>query len=63
METDGAPEVQPSGQETNPIVLEPALVEPPTDLNQPGDSMVPLDPEECSSEFRDLWSASRSFQL
>jgi hypothetical protein len=51
METDGAPEVQPSGQETNPIVLEPALVEPQTDLDQPGDSKVPLDPEECGSEF------------
>ncbi len=51
METEGIPEVQPSGQEPNPIVLEPALVEPPTDLNQPGDSMVPLDPEESSSEF------------
>ncbi len=51
METDAIPEVQPSGQESNPIVLEPALVELRTDLNQPGDSLVPLDPEECSSEF------------
>jgi len=51
METDGIPEVQLSGQESNPIVMDPALVEPLTDLNQPGDSMVPLDPEECSSEF------------
>jgi hypothetical protein len=49
METAGITEVQPSGQEPNPIVLEPALVEPQTDLNQPGDSKVPLDPEECGS--------------
>ncbi len=51
METAGITEVQLSGQEANPIVLEPALVEPQTDVNQPGDSMVPLDPEESSSEF------------
>ena len=51
METDGIPEVQLSGQESNPIVLDPALVAPLTDLDQPGDSMVPLDPEEWSSEF------------
>ena len=51
METDGIPEVQLSGPGSNPIVADPALVAPLTDLNQPGDSMVPLDPEECSSEF------------
>jgi len=51
METDGIPEVQLSGPGSNPIVVDPALVAPLTDLNQPGDSMVPLDPEECSSEF------------
>ena len=51
METDGIPEVQPSAQDSNPIVLDPALVAPLTDLDQPGDSVVPLDPEECTSEF------------
>ncbi len=51
METVGIPEVQLSGQDSNPIVLDPALVEPLTDLDQPGDSKVPLDPEECGSEF------------
>ena len=42
METDGIPEVQLSGQESNPIVLDPALVEPLTDLDQTGDSVVPV---------------------
>ncbi len=51
METDGTPEIQLSGQESNPIVLNPALVVPLTDIDQPGDSVVPLDPEECSSEL------------
>jgi len=51
METDGIPEVQPSGQDSYSIVVDPALVAPLIDLNQTGDPMVPLDPEECSSEF------------
>ena len=50
METDGVPEVQPSGQDINPIVVNPALVIPLTDLKSPGDSMVPLDPEESGSD-------------
>ena len=50
METVGIPEVQLSGPDYNPIVVDPALVVPLVDLNQPGDPMVPLDPEECSSE-------------
>ena len=51
METDGIPEVQPSGSDSKPIVLDLALVAPPTDLDRTGDSVVPLDPEECSSEL------------
>ena len=51
METDGVPEVRPSGQDLNPIVLNPTLVVPLIDVKSPGDSMVPLDPEESSSEY------------
>ena len=51
METDGAPEVQPSGQDLNPIVLDPALVVPLIDVISPGDFLVPLDPEESGSEY------------
>ena len=56
METEGSPEVQLSGQESNPIIADPALVAPLIDVNQPGVSLVPLDPEECSGESlsRDL---------
>jgi hypothetical protein len=58
METDEAPEVQPSGQDLNPIILDPALVVPLIDVISPGDSIVPLDPEETVSGPRTLISTS-----
>ena len=51
METAGASEVQPSVQDLDPIVLDPALVVPVIDVISPGDSMVPLEPEESGSEY------------
>ena len=42
METDGEPEVSLSGQDIDPIVLDPSLTRPKTTLKVPGDPWVPL---------------------
>ena len=62
MKTDGAPEVQPSGQDSNPIILDPALVVSLIDVQSPGDSMVHwiLRKAVASIWSRELESAPRS---
>jgi len=62
METEEEPEVQISDQDINPIVLDASVSDPQQGLRPPGDFLVPLDPEEYSSENLPprIWSASRS---